>query len=83
MSAPFLLGIEFRVQSFVIFPYFISFKMLQIIQTGQMASVAEKTAAAYLQKLYNNTEEDKLRDFELISRDGDKFRVHSLFLQLR
>ena len=48
-----------------------------------MASVAEKTAAAYLQRLYNNTEEDKLRDFELVSRDGAKFRVHSLLLQLR
>ena len=48
-----------------------------------MASVAEKTAAAYLQKLYNNTEEDKLRDFELVSRDGYRFRVHSLLLQHR
>ena len=48
-----------------------------------MASVAEWAAATYLQKLYNNTEEDKLRDFELVSRDGDKFRVHSLFLQHR
>ena len=48
-----------------------------------MASVAEWAAATYLQKLYNNTEEDKLRDFELVSRDGYKFRVHSLLLQHR
>ena len=65
-----------------LFPH-LSIKVLQIIETGQMASVAEWAAAVYLQKLYNNTEEDKLRDFELVSRDGYKFSVHSLLLQHR
>ena len=48
-----------------------------------MASVTEKTAAAYLQRMYSNTEEDKLRDFELVSRDGVVFKVHSILLQFR
>ncbi len=48
-----------------------------------MSSVTEKTAAAYLQRMYSNTEEDKLRDFELVSRDGVAFKVHSILLQFR
>ena len=48
-----------------------------------MASVTEKTAAAYLQRMYSSIEEDKFRDFELVSKDGETFKVHSIILQFR